>query len=205
MILEKIFSENYIHVIDDFYDDLDWVDEHVKSASFVFVPDVNFPGKNSYISEEANLKIHQRIETLLGTKLEYSPNNGEVRVAVSGDLSRTYVHIDNHFLILIIYLCDPPSGLSAEESGTSFYIHKLLKDCRFQEKGMGRKLVQTKAILRDTFNLEVWERWLSIPMKKNRALLYDGNLFHSGPAMAWGDSLENGRVTQHFFLKLAQA
>lgn len=199
-LADILLAEQKIHIVDDFYSNLDWLDEHLKTAQFFSPEEVNYAGLTSWPPAISDLG-KERINEILGTTMKFDKYDGQIRVVFEKDkgTEKTFVHVDHLRLTVLVYLSDPPPHLTAENTGTHFYQHKQFKNARFRELGSVKNEFQNAICIRDSKDLDKWDRWTSIPLKKNRAIFFDGHLFHSPPERFFGDSLMTGRATQHFF------
>jgi hypothetical protein len=83
--------------------------------------------------------------------------------------------------------------------GTHFYQHRQMNKKRFISSTPAKDDIFKTFVLEDTFNEEAWEKWQTIAFKKNRLVVFDGHLFHSGPKKSFGQCPLDARVTQLFF------
>jgi hypothetical protein len=202
-LIEKILNENYIHIIDDFYPDLEWVKQHIKDHPFQVVGNVNYVGSIS--SPPANKEITcKRLESLLACKLSFSETDGKVRSMTEPDQknSKTFIHFDPDRLNIIVYLNDLPNNVSAEEAGTFFYKHKKMRQKKFISLKTLKDDLQKSIAYEDTNVLEAWDEWHNVAYKKNRAIIFNGNLYHSPGKKFFGTNIETSRLTQNFFPKV---
>ncbi len=199
-LYQRLHLEDYVHVIDDFYDDLSWLDVHLKNERFLSVPDANYSGLQS-VAPAAAKETQDRLEQILGAKLSFKTSDGVIRVQrkIDENVQKTFIHFDLNRFNALIYLSDPPSNETQEMYATHFYEHLALKKRRFISLNSSKDDFQRETAFEDTHNLDAWGKWLSIPFKKNRAVIFDGNLYHSTSLHFFGDTPQNSRVTQNFF------
>lgn len=199
-LLERLRAEDYIHVIDNFYPSLEWLAQHVQTQPFFPVGDVNYSGLNSCLPANVH-ETRKSLEQILGKSFHFYPHDGVIRVQRKMDENKekTFIHTDEHRLNVIIYLSDPPKGEDPEQFGTHFYRHKNLKRKRLVHTGNEKEELQRDIIYEDNRNFAAWDVWLRIPYKKNRCLIFDGNLYHSAGQCFFGTTVEDSRMTQNFF------
>lgn len=200
-LLEKILTTDYIHVIENFYPDLTWLENHINKAEFSAAGNVNYPGLTSPPPPgiEATFK---KITDLLGsTEIQFVHYDGQVRYTrlIDKGTEKTRIHTDENRIIILVHLSDVPAEYDPAKCGTSFFMHKKLKRKKFVAMDPIRDEFQRVQNIKDTKNPDLWEEWFNVPFKKNQALIYDGNLYHSPPELFYGDDIRNGRITQHFF------
>jgi hypothetical protein len=199
-LLKKLLQENYVHVIDDFYPDLSWLEEYKKNAIFKPIHAVNYAGLTA--PPPAGIeKTMERIMDMLGGEIEFSHYDGQIRFTQKADegTEKIKIHNDLNRIIILIYLSEAPAHLDPVDCGTFFYHHKKMKRKRFILTNALANEFQDTILNRDTHDTDKWDNWLTIPFKKNRALIYDGNLYHAPTKLFYGDDVFTGRVTQHFF------
>jgi hypothetical protein len=198
-VLRKILLEDQILVIDDFYP-VEEIEQMLKQSSFSPTQDVNYAGLIA--TAPTNIQnIYQRIEAIVGNKLEFSKNDGQIRVLRAQDVGKekTLVHFDPGKLNVLIYLTAPPPGVDPNLFGTHFYSHHQMHKRRFIPSDPRKDEIFKTFAIEDTFNLDAWEKWRTVDYKKNRLIIFDGHLFHSGPTQSFGEAVLDSRVTQLFF------
>ncbi len=201
---EKLRTEDYVHIIDDFYPDLSWLDHHLNAHLFNPVENVNYTG----LITQAPMNTQEtmsRIELLLGAKLKFFPQDGFIRAQRKSDegQEKIFIHCDDHRFTVLIYLSDPPEGEAPEAYGTHFYEHIGLKKKKFIPINPGKDAFQKSTVFDDNRNMRAWNNWLTVPFKKNRCIIYDGNLYHSSGTKFFGATKQDWRMTQNFFPTLA--
>lgn len=118
--------------------------------------------------------------------------------ATDNGTQNSLIHTDHKTIQILIYLELPPVDLS--EQGTFFYEHSYLKEKKIPANATSAK-VHTYDILFSDENFHSWKCWNKIEPRVNRAVIFDGNLFHSGPPHILGDE-SSPRLTLEFsFLK----
>ena len=199
-LYQRLCSEDYVHVIDDFYHDLTWLDTHLKDTAFRSIADANYAGLQSVAPMTVNA-TQERIELILGEKLSFLPSDGVIRVQRKMDENqqKTFIHFDLNRINVLIYLSDPPAKENSEIYGTHFYQHLSLKKKRFISLNSSKDDFQRKIVYEDTRDFTAWNKWLTVPFKRNRAVIFDGNFYHSTSLHFFGDGPDNARLTQNFF------
>ncbi len=200
---KEIPPEPQVLVIDDFFEDLNWVIPHLKTQTQLTPEFFNYGGKAyippSHIKAYALEKISRTINLELDE--EDTKKTGELRVTYreSEFEKKTFVHADPSINALI-YI----SGIEGEEGGTSFYRHKEMGFNFLHPTSPDIK--KYNLVFRcDTNDVSRWEVIKTIPFKKNRALIFNGHYLHAVPARYYGESFETGRITQNFFFNILKS
>ena len=171
-----------IFVLDDFYpfpeklrdfalkqDFIDWQGPDGQVYKRICI--TNVPGLTSMLED-----LLGSVE-MLGMAFRLNFNEEEPNAAIHSDLGW-----GTHALVLY---------LSEGESGTAFWKHKETSTVRIDP---GDEWLYEK-VCNDWNELDKWEQRKFIPMKFNRALIYESAFFHSRwPFKAFGDSPETGRL-----------
>ena len=169
-------------VLEDFFPDVERVRTHAKLSHFYdwVGPDqeiyrrismLHVPGMFDKLSETLGpVKI-----VMMGYRLNYA-----------GELPNAPIHSDLGYAThaCVVYL-------NEGDSGTAFWRHKEtgLESINF---GDGELLEKVE---KDFESPDAWEQRMIVPTKKNRAVIYRGNLFHSRyPFEAFGTTPEDGRL-----------
>lgn len=202
-MLEELLNQPKVLIIDDFYPDLDWVLPHVRNHEFKRPENVNYNSRVSPVASVSGYAVN-KLHQILGREFDYDSYDGEVRATLACDVGseRTFVHTDDQSVVsVLIYLSDCPPHIPSEQLGTSFYIHRQMKIDRLHAITPLKLQIQRGILVRDTKDLNCWECYQTVPMKKNRAVIFDSRLFHSPPTISFGEDIESSRLTQHFFPK----
>ena len=169
-------------VIDDFFPNFERVRNHAILSEF-------------YDWQAPDGEIYKRISMLhVPDMLDTLTNNvGGVQIQLSGyrlnyegEPPNQSIHADlgvsSH--VIVVYLNDG-------ESGTAFWEHT---ETKATEINFGD--VELFEQIKDDFEKsEAWTQILVVPAKKNRAVIYRSNLFHSRyPFEAFGSTPEDGRL-----------
>lgn len=169
-------------VLDNFFPDFDRVREHAKLSHF-------------YDWKANDGQVYKRISMLhvpdMLTSLEREL--GVVKIGLMGyrlnyenEEPNQSIHADLGFMThaCVVYL-------NEGDSGTAFWKHKATgaEDIWY---GQNELFDQIKD---DFENPDAWEQRAVVPAKKNRAVIYKGNMFHSRyPFKAFGTTPDDGRL-----------
>jgi hypothetical protein len=171
-----------VRVIDSFLSNADKVREHALSAQFS-----DWPGHDGEVYRRVCLTeipgLRARIEAEMGSVDMLGMG---YRLNFAGEPPNAAVHSDlgwgTHALVL--YLCD---GLG----GTAFWRHKASGARRIDEGGQAL----FEQVRGDWNAPDAWEQTGIVPLRFNRAVIYESALFHSRwPFEAFGDCPRNGRL-----------
>lgn len=169
-------------VIDDFFTDFDRVRQHAILSHY-------------YDWQASDGQVYKRISMLHVPELfdKLCENLGLVRIAVMGyrlnykdEPPNQSIHADLGFSThaIVVYL-------NEGDSGTAFWKHK---ETGATEIWYGQQEL-FEQIQSDFEKPDAWEQRLYVPAKKNRAVIYRNNLFHSRfPFEAFGSTPEDGRL-----------
>lgn len=184
-----------ITIIDNFYEDIDWLQPYLNSVSSRKNDHVNYAGQVYPAPPDQTSFALEKIDSLFSLKDSLSKHQGEIRVTHANDQQdfKSFIHADDSFNVLI-YL----SGEETEASGTRFYRHKDLNISSVPNDLITQNKISSFFDV-DTNNLERWEVIETVPFKKNRAIFFDGRFFHSVPPTFYGHDLKTARITQNFF------
>ena len=167
----------------------------------------NVPGIESLIPFYSP-QIIQKFETAIGAKIQVDLDHnafGRFRLALEKDQRKTKVHYDNTQWTAVIYLT--PDEYC--KGGTSFYRHKatgLISPPSAEELsslGLTQEQFDREVVLADSLIENRWEATRLCSMKFNRCVLLRGSQYFHGSDQLFGDSFENGRLTQNFFFNEA--
>lgn len=169
-------------VLDDFFPEFDRVREHAKLSYYY-----DWVGPDE--------KVYKRI-TLLHVPGMYDKlceTLGLVRIAsmgyrlnYTGEAPNQSIHSDLGYAThaCVVYL-------NEGDSGTAFWRHK-----KTGADSIGYGQTELFEQIKDDFEApDAWEQRLLVPTKKNRAVIYRSNLFHSRyPFDAFGSTPDDGRL-----------
>lgn len=194
-----------IIVVDNFYDDPEKIRKIALNSKYPEPSNgYTYPGKNSEGNYYPN-SLHKKIEVLLQRDLVPAKPNGYFRISLEKDSFEQDIHVDPIWdWGGVLYLSDPKDTIP--EAGTSFWKHKDLEMERLSKTtsqsrhyGYPTPNEQWKSLIySDGLDRTKWERYFLCPMKYNRLVIFDSNLWHSHN-VNFGTTLENGRLVQLFF------
>ena len=175
-----------IVVVDGFYDDPEGIREFALNQKFKVSG--NYPGTRTETFVGGGVREH--LERILGIEIdEMHWKVGEYTGSfqyVTKD-TPTWVHADTATdWSCLVYLHPDP----APNSGTSFYKHKETGSRIFDDNGV--------AIEGDGSNYDKWTREDVISNVYNRAIIFNGDLWHAADDY-FGEDLESARLFQTFF------
>lgn len=169
-------------VIDDFFPDFERVRNHAMLSEFY-----DWIGPDGELYKRITLlHVPGMLDTLLETLGNIRIVASGYRLNYEGEPPNQSIHADIGFgtHVAVVYL-------NEGESGTAFWKHKATETT---EINFG-ELELFENIKDDFENADAWERRTVVPTKKNRAVIYRSNLFHSRyPFEAFGTSPEDGRL-----------
>jgi hypothetical protein len=192
-------------VVDDFFADPHRIRELALRTSYVDVRPLNYPGFQS-VRSFASEALKEAFTSLTGEDLIIEPKRltfGKFRIMLSTTGSRLQVHLDSAAdWTGLVYLNLPEQC----RGGTGFYKHKETGLDRLPTIDEARRLgfnssaeFDEKVIVPDTLKPGSWEQTMFVGMRFNRLVLFRGSELFHGHTVAWGDTIENGRLTQNFF------
>jgi hypothetical protein len=198
--LDAIITDDQIILIDDFYEDLEWLNN----------PNIINP-KNKNLTEQVvhlpplyRYPLLKQVEHLI-PKAFYPTDTGWLRSNQATDSRQrpqaSNLHDDRPYIVMSVCLTTPDLNQGTKEYGTIFYKHR---DFGFKKLESGdRKFNQFSKIFSSQSNTEeMWIPWRQLEYKKNRAFIYNGSLFHRMPNDAFGDKFYNSRMMQMFSFRL---
>jgi len=171
-------------IIDDFLDNPDKVRESVLKLNFYRTGD--YPGlRTDRADKEYEQYIKSKLEIILNCKIkEFKQDSFSFQICLEN--AETWIHHDETEWAGVLYLT--PNAPAS--TGTAIYRHIPLHICS------GPADV-------DLQNQEDWEIITAIGNIYNRLVLYKGMMFHRSLIPGFGNSIENGRLTQVFFFNVA--
>lgn len=198
-------------VIDEVYDK----PEQIRAeAARMMYPSIG--GATTYAGRNSSAKFllpdtDQIISWAVGEKLSGATDraHGAFRLTVAGDIGRYNVHVDTGVDWSGVLFLTPPEYC---RGGTSF-----LRHCRYGTDHAPRTRAELTpygvdspdAVLdlvlgQDSNDPQKWETTMTVPMRYNRLVLFRPLTWHMA-GEGFGDSFENGRLVQLFFLRGAKA
>ena len=208
-----MFPNHYI-IIDDFYPD----PYRVRDLA-LHLPHGE-PGSGNYAGRMTGApwftpEHRDMLQKITNEPVEAAPGlNGYFRFTMQHDTWKQHIHFDpkpGQIWAGLVYL-SPPDTLNQHEStlrcGTTFWRHnrtgldRIPVHAHVLEKYGWYSDADLKVFL-DTEGMDesLWTETLYMPAKFNRLILFRPWLFHS-PGRAFGDTVENCRLIQLFFLRL---
>jgi hypothetical protein len=198
-------------VIDDFYPDPDAIHDIVYSMPVEEKSSGNYSGvmtKDSFFTKE-----HQDVfQYITGDRLVPCTGlSGKIRFSLESDKASQHIHFDpgaNSVWAGVCYLQKPEHYDADNEYGTIMWKHKKtgLSSIPMSQEGIekhGWKGVEDLKVFLETDGMDesLWDKTLAVPYRYNRLVLFRPWMFHS-PGKNFGNSKENCRVLQTFFLGL---
>jgi hypothetical protein len=152
---------------------------------------------NPKLTYQTNYKLVQGLE-----KIEKKSINKQIWDTFTSTESNGYfqyitkfdkpvIHSDGLKRSMIVYLHNNPK----ENSGTNFYKHK---DSNFFKE----TFQSINVVSKDYINKEKWKCYFKCKNVYNRAIFFDGNLYHSSNG-GFGNSKSDARLYQTFFYKFS--
>jgi hypothetical protein len=194
-----------IIVIDDFHSNPDEVRQFALSYTYPEPQEgYTYPGRNSnedYYPQE----LHQKFESILNKSLTPANPNGYFRLSLETNTYRQDIHVDPVWEYgAVCYLNTPEQSI--DEGGTSFWMHNKTKmdtcptsDIEASVCGYSStKEAWFTTVYGEGLDRSQWTRYFLSPMKYNRLVIFNANLWHSHN-YNFGNTLENGRLVQLFF------
>jgi hypothetical protein len=181
-MIHDVYDLPGVIVIDDFLPEFDRVREHAKLSHFY-----DWKAQDGAVYKRISL-LH--VPGMFDTLTEHL---GDIRIAAMGyrlnyenEEPNQSIHADLGFAthVALVYL-------NEGDSGTAFWQHK---ETKAAEIWYGQQELFQQ--IKDDFESpEAWEQRLVVPTKKNRAVIYKANLFHSRfPFAAFGSTPDDGRL-----------
>jgi hypothetical protein len=198
--LDPIISNDQILYIDDFYEDLAWLN----NQNIINPKNLNLTEQVVHLPPLYRYPLLKQVEHLIPNAF-YPTDTGWLRSNQSTDSHQlpqaSYLHDDRPYLVLSVCLTTPDLNRGIKDYGTIFYKHR---DFGFKKLDSGdRKFKQFSNIFSSQCNNEeMWIPWRQLEYKKNRAFIYNGSLLHRMPSEAFGDQFYNSRMMQMFSFRL---
>lgn len=196
-----------IFIVDDFYNNPDAIRELALSANYPkFDAKRNFPGQESEKSYYTD-RHTEEFENILNKKISVEPDKfiyGKFRYSLVDDDARTKIHLDwNVDWTAIVYLSlnENIKGnlgiyrmkeLNLDESPSNFVLKEKFSCDNIKD-------FDAKYVMPISKNLNKWDIIYEIPIKYNRLVLFKGSKYFHAITEQFGNSIEDGRITQNFF------
>ena len=189
-----------ILVIDDFYDDPESMRK--KALEDSFTDGGTYPGRDTD-NDNFTPEMVAKFASIVGGPIRPAYHTGNFRLSVEGDSAIRHIHLDVGTYVANICLTRDEDC----EGGLALWKHKEtgLEDILVNETmlvakyGITGKQVEKEIILEHGQDESKFEQTSLIPYRFNRLVIISGNQLHSPWPQGFGNSPENGRLTQHFF------
>ena len=195
-------------VLDDVYDHPRQMRAEAERLAFPATTASTYAGRNStakFLLPDSDKMISWAVgEPLTGAA---DRAHGAFRLALAGDTGRFNVHVDvgvDWSGVLFLTLPEHCRG------GTSFMRHRRfgtdhapLTRAELAIYGVDNPDAALDRVLgQDSNDPDKWETVMTVPMRFNRLVLFRPLMWHAA-GEGFGDSFENGRLVQLFFLRRA--
>ena len=195
--VDSIIRDEKIYVIDNFYENLDWLNEpdiFRKTA-------VNENESIYHLTPQLRYPLMEKITKII-PKGYFPTDTGWIRSTSDSPMraDASYLHADHPYLVLSICLSSPEIQEDEEKYGTIFLKHKDFGFKKIQEHHQSNTFKQIFQAHRDTD--EMWVPWFQDTFKKNRAIIYDGSLLHKMPSISFGKQFSDNRLIQIFNFRM---
>lgn len=190
--LSDLLRGSRIEIIDGFLSDPEAYLKLIRSDDFHRPERINYPGHVIHFTEELRALLAADLRAHVGTQfpeMRYS----RFRRTISSDngTQSAYIHADDHTIRLLVYLKLPETQ---EFQGTIFYRQKETGRIRKTESTKMKDMMWDNIISSDHYYDRYWEPWAKVEAKENRAVIFDGHLFHSGPTELYGSGGDDCRI-----------
>jgi len=132
--------------------------------------------------------LDEKFEELYGTKLVHSGASTQFQICTEVE-NDNWIHHDTHDIAGVLYLT-PDAPL---DYGTSIFRHKESKILYGKEK-----------TTENNRNEDEWEEIIRVNNIYNRLIIYNGWMWHRSNNFGFGNTLENSRLTQVFFMNFKE-
>ena len=196
-------EKKYI-VLDGFYPDPNSVRQQALALDYPYIS--NYPGKRSNgpsddIYDLARIRLESALGTTITTwnKFRDETVNGDI-TSMNGTFqscflgNRTWVHHDYMDWAAVVYLDPTPDP----DSGTGIFRHKSTGIDQYIKSDPKTELNKSW----ETKFPEYWELIFEVKNRYNRAIIYPGSMYHRSMVPGYGDTIDNGRLTQVFFFNI---
>lgn len=206
MTISKFITPEDLIVVDNFYRDAAAVRKIALSLPYVHVPTYNVAASQS-IEAFASKGLVERFEKILGRRIYFDQEDaafGKFRMMSKDATARLHIHNDRHAWAGIIYLTPDEHS----RGGTGWFWHK---ETGFSGPPSPHEIEASASVasqeeferilVRDSLDLERWEMFHFVPFKFNRVVLFRGSKHYHGTVKRFGESFQDGRLTQNFFFR----
>ena len=211
-IFKEIILDNNIKIIciDNFFENIDKINEIEKNIVKSVWGNTYYPGTKKYIKFVNKQNLENNVFRVLKPyfkKVSWDCFFGKVSCKEEYlNPCQKQPHVDGaRTTALLVYLNQKNNCYG----GTAFYKHiqtGKIKICEKSQRGcdcddiLFHEANNNKNINYITDSNETWELVKMIPMKRNRAIIYSGLIFHSPYIKNLSDFNEEGRKTLNMFL-----
>ncbi len=190
-LFQKIVMSDQVEVIDDFFQDTSFFFQTLSHKQTKKIPGVNYSGEVIWFFDQDLEKVSALVmakfpdidEKLLHARLRVTTKD-------HNNTQTSYIHSDPDEIRIVVYLQLPPD---TEKQGTYFYVHPRNNSRKIPLNLSVKEHFIQQALTADKYFSE-WTCWKEVEPKTNRAVIFDGHLFHSGP-LNFSGSAEFPRVT----------
>jgi hypothetical protein len=190
-----------LFIVDDFYSNFDEVRQAALNAEYENKKGERpkaevWPGYHSKFRHERPDACAE-IARLIGKRL-YWHDSGTCQIfrysPFKADRWYTKVHIDPTDWVGVVYLNTPEQARAHENCGTTFYRHRETntEDCTENFE------TYYPLIIKDGWKADKWDTLISVPMKSNRLVVFQGRHWHSH-SNNFGTTVEDSRLI-HLYL-----
>lgn len=206
-IFKEIILDNNIKIIciDNFFENIDKINEIEKNIVDSLWGNTSYPGTKKYIKFVNKQNLENNVFRVLKpyfNKISWDCFFGKVSTKEKYlNPWQKQPHIDGPLTALLVYLNQKNNCYG----GTAFYKHiqtgKIKADREFNaDELLFHESNNNKYINYMSDSNKTWELVKMIPMKRNRAIIYSGLIFHSGYIKNLSDFNEEGRKTLNMFV-----
>lgn len=190
-------------VVDDFYENPMSVRE--LALSLEYRDGGTYPGKDT-AGLEFNEEYIRRLTNIINRPIERHTYTANFRISLEEDKAERHVHFDINTHVASVCLTldkDCKGGIALwrhKETGLEVVNEKeseLIDDIGMTTWEVDQKIVKQDGQDENNFELVTY-----VPYKFNRCVIIYGRQLHSPLPQGWGDSPENGRLTQHLFFNI---
>lgn len=194
-------------IVDNFYNNPDVIRNIALSTNYPeYNKERNFPGQESEKSYYTNRHI-ESFEKILNKRIDVDPSKyvfGKFRYSVESDKARTNIHLDwNVDWTAIVYLSldKDAKGQLGIYKMKDYNLSNVPNDNELKERFDCESIKDFDAryIMPVSKDLDKWELIYSVDIKYNRLVLFKGSEYFHAITEQFGNSIQNGRITQNFF------
>jgi len=194
-------------VVDDFFDNPDYIRDYALSLEYTRDPEYMWPGKRTsqLCDLDPNLfefVINRALSVYHKPGLDYTEWQAKCYFQlVDKSYGNGWIHVDDALITGIVYLnkdCNPNAGTTIYERKTG---DSLLNSDKKQQFFKGEIDLETEKSYRKENN-DQFEESVTIKNKFNRLVMFDSALYHGANDFADNSNQQNGdRLTLVFFVE----